>query len=121
MAYGAAIDCKTTSDVGIYASVPAAKSRFAPRKIACFPRFELCSIVLGCKLLKCVLKSIQTLQLVVDVSAWGDSTIALAWIRSTPNRNSTFVIDGIAKVQTDATSRQMETCPSHQNPADHAT
>ena len=97
MDHGAAIYARTNSDAGNHTSQLVAKSRLAPRKTACFRRLELFSIGVGCKLLKGVLKSIQTLQFVVDVSACSDSTIALAWIRSTPNRYSIFVATSFAK------------------------
>ena len=90
MAYGAAIYARTTSDAGIHTSLLAAKSRLAPRETVCIPRHELCSIVLRCKLLKRSLKSVQILQLLVDVSAWSNSTISFSWNRSTLNKYSIF-------------------------------
>ena len=115
MAYGAAIYARTTSDAGSHTSLLAAKSRLAPRKTVCIPRLELCSMVLGCKLLKCALKSIKTLQLTVDVSAWGDSTIALAWIRST------FVANHIANVEQMLPADKWKHVLTHRNSADHTT
>ena len=56
MAYGAAIYARPTSDAGIHTSLLVAKSRLAPRKTVFTPRLELCSMVLGCKLLKMCLE-----------------------------------------------------------------
>ena len=86
---------------------------YCTKKTVCIPRLQLCSMFLGCKLLRCVLKSIQTLQLVVDVSAWSDSTIALAWLRSTPNRYSTFVANRIAKTQQMLPADKWKHVPAH--------
>ena len=63
----------------------------------------------------------QTLQLVVDVSASSDSTIALAWIRSTPNRYSIFVANRTAKFQQILPANKWKHFPTYQNPADHTT
>ena len=78
-------------------------------------------MVLGCKLLKCFLKSIQILQLVVDVSAWSDSTIAPAWIRSILSRYSNCVANPIAKAQHMLPANKWKHVPTHQNPADQTT
>ena len=114
-------DLEWEDDVGAHIANQFQQSRLAPRKTVCIPSLELFSMVLGCKLLKCVLKSIQTLQLVVDVSDWSDSTIALACIRSTPNRYSTFVANRIAKVQQMLPAKKCKHVSTHQNPVDHTT
>ena len=121
MAYGAAIYARITSDTGILTSLLAANSRLASRKTVCIPKLELYSMVLGCKLLKWVLKLIQTLQLVVDISAWSDSTETHAWIRSSLNRYFTFKANRIANVQQMLPADKWKPVPPHKNPTDHTT
>lgn len=116
-AYGAVLFLQNVSkDGSVVNHLLCSKSRVAPIKTLTIPRLELSACVL---LYKLVQKTINALKLNLDkVLLWSDSTIALAWIRSSPHRLKTFVSHRVAQIQVLTQPFQWGHVPSNLNPAD---
>ena len=56
-----------------------------------------------------------------EIYAWSDSTVALAWIISSPSRFSTFIANRVAKFQQIIQPEKWKYVPTEENPADHTT
>ena len=71
---------------------------------------------------------IQTVQTTVnqngfttEIYAWSDSTVALAWIDSTPSRFSTFIASRVAKIQQIIQPEKWKYVRTEENPVDLTT
>ncbi|GBM31733.1 hypothetical protein AVEN_45650-1 [Araneus ventricosus] len=74
----------------------ASKSRIAPIKKKSIPHLELST----CLLLQLVEKVIHALKTEIDdVILHTDSTIALTWINTPPNKLKTFISNRVSKIQ----------------------
>ena len=51
-------------------------------------------------------------------TVWSDSTVALGWIRSNPNKWKTIVCNCVTEIHQYTTPNQWRHCPGEQNPAD---
>ena len=70
----------------------AAKTRVSPIKTVTLPRLELCAAQLGAKLTTKVVTALASIKLQnLEIFAWSDSTITLAWIKALPYKWNTFV------------------------------
>lgn len=116
-AYGACIYLRSTNKSGqSYARILCAKSRVAPLKQVTLPRLELCRALLLSRLGKSVQ---QALTIQVDaIHYWSDSTIALAWIKRSPEELQTFVANRVAEIQRITHNAQWAHIKSQDNPAD---
>ena len=120
-AYGAAIYAPSIWDSTRGGGLLIAKSRLAPKRSVSLPRLELCAMVLGVKLVEYVLQSLEPFNLNISISAWSDSTVAIAWIQSTPSRFQIFIANRIAKVQRAFPVENWKYLPTSENPADYCT
>ena len=93
----------------------------APRKTLSIPRLELCSMVVGAQMIQRVQTTVNQNGFTTEIYAWSDSTIALAWINSTPSRFSTFIANRVAKVQQINQPEKWKYVPTEENTADHTT
>jgi hypothetical protein len=118
-AYAACIYAVTTDDQRL-AHLLVAKSKVAPMKRLSIPRLELCAMHLGTKLLEAVIQSFSKLKhsIIVSISAWSDSTVALAWVSGESHRWCTFVANRVADIQRRQPELPWKHCPSAENPAD---
>jgi len=95
------------------------KSRIAPAAKVFIPRLELCGAGLLARLLS-FMQANMTLKF-VSVTAWTDSTITLAWIKSPTAKLKTFVANRVAKIQQLTDVTMWRHVPSKLNPADYAS
>ena len=73
-------------------SLVTAKTRVAPVKQLSIPRLELCGAKLLSKLLNSVMKALNIP--ILNVHAWCDNTIVVAWLDGQPKGYKTFVVTG---------------------------
>lgn len=95
------------------------KSRVAPIKRLSIPRLELCAAHLLAKLARKVLDSIKfTFE---SIYLWCDSTVVIAWIRTSRNLLNTFVGNRVSAIQTLVKSGKWCHVPGVANPADYVS
>lgn len=117
-AYGACIYIRSIDRLNnIQTNLLIAKSKVAPLRKITLPRLELCGAYLLSNLSVKVLNSMSTLVLNRKFY-WTDSTIALSWIKSSPNRWKTFVANRVAAVQEATNIDDWYHIDSCNNPAD---
>lgn len=116
-AYGAVIYLTVPTDSTSFKSqLLTSKSRVAPLKSLTIPRLELSACLLLAQLVQKVLGAIR--HPVDSVKLWSDSTIALAWIKTSPHLLKTFVSNRVAQIQELSKDFQWQHIPSEHNPAD---
>lgn len=120
VAYAAVVYIRTISNEGkIRVHLIASKSRIAPVKQVSIPRLELCGAVLLAKLLQEVSEALSIPR--VDVHAWTDSCVVLAWLSNHPCKWKTFVANRVSEVLDTMDSSQWSHVSSEDNPADCAS
>ena len=120
-AYGAAIYARSLGTSQTKSTLLCSKSRLAPRETLSIPRLVRCSMVLGAQMIQTVQTTVNQNGFTTEIYAWSDSTVALAWINSTPSRFSTFIANRVAKVQQIIQPEKWRYVPTEENPADHTT
>ena len=79
-------------------------------------KLELCAALLGAQLVK---KLKEKLACKIDaIYCWSDSTITLAWIKSSPHKWKTFVSTRTAEIQESCAEASWRHVPTQENPAD---
>ncbi|XP_043203579.1 uncharacterized protein LOC122371370 [Amphibalanus amphitrite] len=115
-AYAAAVYLRSTDKYPRKSRLLISKSRLAPTKPMCLARLELMAAVIGARLTEYVL---QALSIQPDsVHLWTDSAVALAWIRSNPQRWGAFVSNRVVELQQKFAPECWRHCPGQSNPAD---
>lgn len=120
MAYGACLYIRAIdSDGTCHCHLICAKTRVAPLKTVTIPRLELCGALLLAELYS---KVTASLDLPVNKSFfWCDSTIALAWIKSSPHQWNIFVANRINQIQSLTDPESWRYVNTQENPADILT
>ncbi|XP_070529940.1 uncharacterized protein [Cardiocondyla obscurior] len=119
-AYAAAIYIRTVSEEGkINVSLVASKAKVSPVKTVSIPKLELCRAALLVRLFNHVRKLNFLKDL--DVIAWSDSQVTLAWIKKHPSQWKTFIANRVSFIQTQLPEASWKYIPTKQNPADMAS
>ena len=102
-AYGAALYIRSTQGDHALAHFACSKNRLAIVKRVTLPRLELLAVLVGAWLLNYFCEA--TGYDPARATLWTDSTVALSWIRSDPNRWKTFVCNRITEIQSRSSPR----------------
>jgi hypothetical protein len=116
-AYGAALYVHSTEGDKTLIRLACSRNRLAPVKRITLPRLELLVALVGTWLLHyfCTATGYNINQAIL----WSDTTVALGWIHTTPNRLKAFVCNRLTEIQTYTNPTQWRHCPGWDNPADH--
>ena len=96
-----------------------AKTRVAPIKTVTIPRLELCAAEMVAELLALTQGALKIPD--VQLWAWSDSTIAIAWLRRTPSLFKTYVANRVASAARNVSQEAWLHVPTLENPADCAS
>ncbi|XP_056629853.1 uncharacterized protein LOC130440615 [Diorhabda sublineata] len=119
-AYGACVYLRSIdSDQKVHVSLLCAKAKVVPIKTIPIPRLELCAALLLARLTD---KAKTALKIQFkSFTLWSDSTITLAWVRTSPNLLKTFTAHRVAEIQSLTKHADWRHIPTHDNPADIAS
>lgn len=118
-AMGACVYIRAVDESGNYSShLLCAKSKVAPvgNQRTTLPRLELCAAVILARLINNVTKAVN--QPFVEVHAWVDSCVVLAYLNAGASRWKTFVANRVAEINTHLPAVNWSYIASKQNPAD---
>lgn len=119
-AYSAVVYFRVLYEDGrVNVKIVASKTRVSPVKTISVPRLELCGAVLLARLLKAVTQSLLLGD--VQIIAWTDSTVVLAWLHKPPSQWKVFVANRTSEVLETMNSSQWRHVSSTDNPADCAS
>ncbi|VEN38782.1 unnamed protein product [Callosobruchus maculatus] len=116
-AYGACLYVRSTDkNDQVSVHLLCAKSKVAPVKTLTIPKLELCAALLLARL---VSKAIESFKLTFSQCIlWSDSTITLAWLKTSPNLLKVFVSNRVAEIQALTEHCDWRYVPTRENPAD---
>lgn len=120
-AYAAAVYLLSRETNGtIHCQLLMGKSKVAPEKKLSIPRLELCGALLLARCLEYICTNLRSV-IIEEMTAWSDSTVVLAWIRTPTVKLKTFVANRVAKIQHMTSPDIWRHVPTTQNPADCAS
>lgn len=119
--YAASVYLRVETATSVRCHLVTGKTRVAPLKHVTIPRLELCGAVLAAQLLRYTVSTFQDRLHIDKLIAWTDSTTALAWIRSSPHRWTTFVANRTSQIQELTSPSIWRHVPTLSNPADCAS
>lgn len=118
-AYAAAVYLRCVFQTGqVKVNLLVAKSRVAPTRTITIPKLELCGALLLANLMA---KVNSALKMQLEMHAWTDSMITLAWIHGNAQRWETFVANRVSKIQGLVESKRWRHVGTKENPADAAS
>lgn len=119
-AYGAAVYVRVIEGERAFVSLMSAKTKVAPlEKEVSIPRLELCGAVLAAKLISEIAQVMKIPK--VNLYAWTDSTIVLAWLKGGSSRWTTFVSNRVSEILNILDYEQWGHVCTDMNPADCAS
>nr|CAH7758019.1 unnamed protein product [Callosobruchus chinensis] len=116
-AYGACVFIKSLNAKGdCSVNLLCAKSKVAPLKTITMPRLELCAAL---TLARMVSKISESVEINFDkIYCWSDSSIVLAWLKTSPSLLKPFVDSRVEEIQKLTESFIWKHVPTKDNPAD---
>ena len=118
-ALSAVLYLRVLNDDKIFVSLIAAKTKVSPVKTLSIPRLELCAALLLSKLSSNVQKALHLQS--SPIHLWSDSSVALAWIQSSPHLWQTFVSHRVAEISNLVPQAQWHHIDGSINPVDAAS
>ena len=119
-AYGGVIYLRTLyTDTSVSVTLLIAKTRVAPLKKLTIPRLELCGALLTARLLKATAVDLEIPD--SNFYIWTDSTIVLAWLKSTPSRLKVYVAHCVQEMIRLIPPEKWKHVSTSSNPADLAS
>lgn len=121
--YAASIYLRSEDAMGnVMVRLVIAKSRVAPMKSRqTIPKLELNAAHLVCELLNHVADGYEGSIKIDSITAWSDSSIVLAWLKTQPHLLQTFECNRVQYIQDSPRKMQWRHVPSEANPADCAS
>ncbi|CAK1597420.1 unnamed protein product [Parnassius mnemosyne] len=121
-AYAACVYLRVRGDMGaVDTYLLLAKTRVAPTKRMSIPRLELMAALLLSRLMKATLNIYGNRIPRDQIYGWSDSSVVLAWLRSSPHEWKTFVSNRITEIISNIPYCRWRHVPSADNPADAAS
>lgn len=118
--YAACIYLKSVNNKGdVIVRLLCAKARVAPVKPTTIPRLELCAAVLGAQLASAVSKTLRCQ--IAQSYYWTDSSIVLAWLKTSYCKLNIFVSNRVASILELTENSEWRHVPTSLNPADYAS
>ncbi|XP_041452039.1 uncharacterized protein LOC121405436 [Drosophila obscura] len=119
-AYAAVVYSRLVQANGtVSVSLIAGKTRVAPLKQQSLPRLELCGALLLSRLIVSIKAALQHKN--IDIHAWCDSTIVLAWLSQQPSKLKTFVANRTSEILDAIPRNAWHHVNTKENPADCAS
>lgn len=119
-AYACVVYCKIQRKNEVHVTLIAAKSKVIPlKKPQTIPRLELCGALLLSKLMRKITLSLTSYN--VHVYGWIDSTAALGWLGSEPEKWKPFVANRVRTITEIIPKESWSYVKSKENPADCAS
>lgn len=120
LAYAACVYARVQHDDGsVTVTLLAAKTKVSPIKQQCIPRLELNGAVLLSKLLDECQQALCGKSM--EIFAWTDSMVVLAWLQRHANVWQTFVANRVGEIQAKSSNVHWQHVPGVDNPADVAS
>ena len=120
IAYAAVVYCRIIDgSAQRHSHLITAKTKVAPIKQISIPRLELCGSVLVANLLIEVAEVMKIPK--VNIHAWTDSSVVLAWLNDHPSRWKTYVANRTSEILSLLNNSQWAYVKSKDNPADIAS
>nr|CAI5833055.1 unnamed protein product [Callosobruchus analis] len=116
-AYGACVFIKSLNARGeCSVNLLCAKSKVAPLKTLTMPRLELCAALTLARMVSKISESVEIK--FEKIYCWSDSSIVLAWLRTSPSLPKPFVDSRVAEIQKLTESFVWKHVSTKDNPAD---
>nr|CAI5838764.1 unnamed protein product [Callosobruchus analis] len=116
-AYGACVFIKSLNARGeCSVNLLCAKSKVAPLKTLTMPRLELCAALTLARMVSKISESVEIK--FEKIYCWSDSSIVLAWLRTSPSLLKPFVDSRVAEIQKLTESFVWKHVSTKDNPAD---
>jgi hypothetical protein len=109
----------TSENMGYKTMLVMSRAKVAPLKPTTIPRLELQAAVLGCRLVKTIIRDIDIS--IVRKIFWSDSVTVLHWIKSDPRSFKQFVSNRLGEILEVSQADEWKWVPTKHNPADVAT
>lgn len=120
VAFSACLYARVVDEDGtVQVTLLAAKTKVAPIKQQSIPRLELNGAVLLSRLINECYQAVNEIK--VEVFAWTDSTVVLAWLKRHANVWPTFIANRVGEIQRSMSAEQWQHVPGTENPADVAS
>ena len=120
-AYGACIYIRYESGSETHYQLVTSKTRVCPMKLQTMPRLELLACLITARLITQVHEALKCVVQIDNRYCWSDSSVALAWIRSTSKEYQPSVQNRVNEIRKLTSPECWRYCLTSCNPADTAS